>query len=455
MKKAILIFAALAVAVAFSAPAMAQMKLTSKGYMDVTGLFVKNNIRDISATQEAQSSNAWYQMEAVIDPTLHINDKVRIVARVTIMERYMNGTATSANTAADYRSESAVGNDFWWEWLYMEFPLGPGTLALGRMSGGQWAYDFQDSAANRDRIKYTTKLGNVTLVGLIEKLAEGDGGGYLTTAPAPGGPFSISDADLDAYAVGAVIPLSKAILYRPLLYYILNHTGANKQEQWLFDNGLTLNFGAFKVDLELNYRWWTNKDQALGGGAIGDIKAQQLTGWAEGSFNLGAAQLGVGLFYIQGEDDRTATDNPKRNTIWGTGGEFQPTLLLFSEDVGLLFNTSGVSNGSAIGNSGYEAAYIKGAFKLSDKMLMRAIFLYLNASEMLEGSAVGGGAADDHIGMEINLGFEWMFLPNVKYVFEVGYLMAGDYWQDAFGATLEEDLSNDPYGVRHMMVITW
>jgi hypothetical protein len=56
--------------------------------------------------------------------------------------------------------------------------------------------------------------------------------------------------------------------------------------------------------------------------------------------------------------------------------------------------------------------------------------------------------------MEIDLGFEWQLLPNLKYVFEAGYLMAGDYWNDTDGFA-NDDLSNDPYGFRHMMVITW
>lgn len=454
MKKFIGILAVLAVAVAFTTPAMADVKFTSKGYMDVTGILAKKNIIDVDATTKADSTNAWYQMEMIIDPTLAINDKVKIHARITVLERHMSGAYTNSNNlgtnGANYRSEPAGGNEFWVERLWMAFPLFGGELRVGRMSGGSWAYPFQDNDDNRDRILWIGRLGGspFTLVGVIEKLGEGDGGSYLTTSPA-GSSWTNSASDTDAYALGAILPFSKNIIYRPLIYFINSQQTDTKT--YLFLNGLMLNFGVFKLDAEINYRWGTTTVPSPGQ----DIDYAQFTGWVEGTFMLGPAELGVGIFYLQGEDENATVSNPERNSLWGTGQEFEPSLLLFSEDIGLLFNTSGVSNAS-IGTSGYEAAYVKAGFKLSDTMKVRAIFVYLNANEMLAGSAADGvGTADDHIGMELDVGFEWQFMPNIKYVFEAGYLKAGDYFKDRYGATVAEDITNDPYGCRHMLVITW
>lgn len=462
MKKFIVILAALAVAVAFAAPAMADVKLTSKGYMDVTGIYVKSNILDDSATHENEASNAYYQMEMLIDPVLHINDKVRIHARITVMNRTWNGSDVYANSAAgayagDYRAWSTGGHDFWWEYLYMSFPLATGTLYVGRMGGGTWAYAWQDYEDNRDRVKWIGKVGHVTIAALWEKLSEGDGGAFINTAPAAGDNFDENSSDVDAYALGAVVPFSKAVIYRPLIYFIKyqDPTSANggNGEEYIFMNGIGLNFGVFKLDAEINYRWGT-RENWLGTGS--DLDRAQLSGWAEGTFMAGPAEIGLGIFYLEGEDSNDTGTGNERATLWGVQPEFQPTLLLFSEDMGLLFGAAGVPNGTnaAGGLSGFEAAYLKAGFKLSDTMKLKGIFAYVNANEMIEGSKDGGGVADDHIGMELNVGFEWQFLPNIKYVIEGAYLMAGDYFADTDGDAAN-DLTNDPYGVRHMLVINW
>ena len=121
-------------------------------------------------------------MKMLIQPTLHINDKVRIHSRITILERVWTGNVQVAgngsfdNDGGDYRGN----NEFWVEQLYVSFPLFGGTMYVGRMSGGSWAYPWQNTEDNRDRIKYVRKFGHVVVVGLIEKLAEGDGGNGST-----------------------------------------------------------------------------------------------------------------------------------------------------------------------------------------------------------------------------------------------------------------------------------
>ncbi|PIY22336.1 MAG: hypothetical protein COZ11_13085, partial [Deltaproteobacteria bacterium CG_4_10_14_3_um_filter_51_14] len=135
MKKFFVVLAVAAIALSLAVPAMADIKMTTTGYMNVRGLYLDGNIMNDSATVENKSSNAWYLMEMVIDPTLHINDKVRIHGRVTVMERVWNGGhgaesdtnsfGITANRGGNYRTE----HNFWWERLYMSFPLFGGTLS--------------------------------------------------------------------------------------------------------------------------------------------------------------------------------------------------------------------------------------------------------------------------------------------------------------------------------------
>jgi hypothetical protein len=463
MKKFLLIVTVTVVALCLAAPAMAELKLTTKGYMDVTGININNNIVDRGTGPGLvtnDSAASWYQMEMVVDTTLHINDKVRIHGQFTVLKRGWGGGAlgtledTSAAGAAGLNGNYRNSNNFWWERLYMSFPLFGGTLYVGRMGGGGWAYPYQDAEDNRDRIKYVRKVGHIVVLGVIEKLAEGDtantGFNVLRATPAAADAFDTSHGDTDAYAVGAIIPFSKNIIYKPLLYYI-DLQAASDAYQGIFMNGLMIKAGPFKLDTEINYRWieWENF------AGTRDRDEGQWSWWADAGVTFGPAEIALGTFYLEGTDSANAWEN---KSLWGIGAEFQPLLLLTSEDCGLLWNATGVwNNSSAATGSGLLAFYLRANYKISDSMKLSGILGYVEADEMLRGSHWNGGTANDDIGWEFDIGFEWKFMPNIKYVAEFAYLWAGDYWGDAalYGNAAGVDLSNDVWGMRHMLVIEW
>jgi hypothetical protein len=336
----------------------------------------------------------------------------------------------------------------------MSFPLFGGTLYVGRMGGGGWAYPYQDAEDNRDRIKYVRKVGHITVLGVIEKLAEGDtantGFNVLRAAPAAADAFDTSHGDTDAYAVGAIIPFSKNIIYKPLLYYI-DLQAASDAYQGIFMNGLMIKAGPFKLDTEINYRWieWENF------AGTRDRDEGQWSWWADAGVTFGPAEIALGTFYLEGTDSANAWEN---KSLWGIGAEFQPLLLLTSEDCGLLWNASGVANGApGTATSGFLAFYLRANYKISDSMKLSGILGYVEADEMLRGSHWNGGTANDDIGWEFDIGFEWKFMPNIKYVAEFAYLWAGDYWSDValYGNGPGADASNDVWGMRHMLVIEW
>ncbi|WP_028319969.1 hypothetical protein [Desulfatiglans anilini] len=447
MKKVLLGVMALAIAFVLAVPAMAEVKLTTTGYMDVRGIMVKENIVN-DPTFEAESTNAYYKQKMVIDPVLHINDKIRIHGRVTIMERFWEGSMgtglgddiTKTDDRVNYRAKN---NNFWWERLYLSFPLLGGHLYVGRQSGGAWGTWFQDWDSNRDRVKWVGKLpnSNIVLAAGLEKLNEGDGGfvgaNYrsLTLNPVPNDVWTKSYDDINAYFLGSVIPFSKSFVYKPLLYYI--QFQSLEGYDFLFANQLTYTSGPFMVDAEIN---WRKRDWDVTG-----REGSQISGWVEGTYAMGPFTMGLGLFYLQGEDAVSGTDN---DSIWSVGPEFQPYFLFFSEDVGLLWDTLGVPNGS-VGASGYESIYVKGSYKISETMKLTGVLGYLQASEM-EWAGV-----DDYLGMEFDLNFEWKLMDNLKYVVDLAYLKAGDYFEDVTTGAFGRDLTNDPYGMRHMLVIQW
>jgi hypothetical protein len=408
-------------------------------------------------------------MEMIVEPTLHINDKVRIHGQFTVLERNWNGNVQGngeiANDGGDYRGS----NDFWWERLYMSFPLFGGTIYVGRMGGGGWAYPFQDWEDNRDRIKYVRKIGHITVLGVIEKLVEGDGSTRLTDRPTVNDGFDTSHGDINSYAVGAIVPFSKNIIWKPLFYYIDRQNTAPAAGFGNADgysaivmNGFMLKAGPFKLDTEINYRWTDRKNVFVNGvtGLAEDWDEGQWSWWADAGVTFGPAEIALGAFFLEGTDSANAWEN---QSLWGIGQEFQPLLLLTSEDCGLLFNAAnvgtamGVPNGSS-GMSGFQAYYLRAGYKISDSMQISAILGYVEADEMMAGTHWDGvRSADDEIGWEFDIGFEWKFMPNIKYVAEFAYLDAGDYWSTAgfAGNGVGTDVANDVWGMRHMLVINW
>lgn len=479
MKKVLTVLFVLALALAFTAPAMA-LKLETKGYMDVAGILVKNNVVDQNANTQTQSTAAWYQQEMIIEPVLHVNEWVRIHNKITIMERYWRGGHGAENDfindigdaktrGANYRGE----HNFWWEQMYLSFPLAGGHLYVGRRPGGAWGFPFQDSSSNRDRIQWVGKvLGKYTVAGVIEKLAEADASlatattmtgpflGYPSNPVSPtpivnNAPYGQSASDIDAYALGFVIPITKEFSWQPLFYYIKNQTHMateidykNYKYIFLFDNAFKYKAGPFKVDAEIN--WWklgydkTNPQYDT-------TTRKRIAGWIDMAYTTGPYELGVGGFYLQGS---TASKNRQ---IASVGEDFEPYFLLFSEDVGLLWNTGGVENGTTGGSSGYLSAYLRGGYKITDAMLLTAKLGFLRADKMNEAVYWAGGpkiTPSKKLGTEFDLGYEFKFMKNIKYVVDAGVFFPGKYWDHTDGDP-NRDLTNNVYGVRHMLVIEW
>jgi hypothetical protein len=350
------------------------------------------------------------------------------------------------------------------------------------MSGGGWAYPFCDNEDNRDRIKYMRKFGHVLGGLLIEKLAEADGGSPLDLTPFNNPNFTSSAADSDAYALLAVVPFSKNIVWKPLFYFI-NGQGNNgagnlqgtRARDYLIMNGLMVKAGPFKLDTEINYRWGTTYNALRDDGVNwrDDMDRDGWALWADAGFTFGPAEIALGGWYTEGEGSTVQTSSNERQGLWALGGEFQPTMLLFSENMGALFNTAGVQNGTvpvgtpratlASGPSGYQAWYIRGAYKISDSMKLSGILAFVYADKMTNnGNAVqdmlgekwNGRSASDEIGQELNLTFEWKFMPNLTYTMTGAYLWTGEYFDDAFGAA-NFNPANNVFGLYHGLTIAW
>jgi hypothetical protein len=66
-----------------------------------------------------------------------------------------------------------------------------------------------------------------------------------------------------------------------------------------------------------------------------------------------------------------------------------------------------------------------------------------------------GANPDGELGWEIDLGFEWKFLPNISYRAEAAYWAVGDYFETDPSTYLATQDTQDVYGFRHTVRITW
>jgi hypothetical protein len=456
-----------AVALAVAAPAMADMKVTTKGSMEVNGIMLKSSPIEVAGSDN-DATNSWYSMEMIIEPTFHINDKVRIHNQIRIMERNVSGTydgdiyeGWGGNVPAGTGPSNRYGifgdnqNNVWWERCYLSFPLLGGTLSVGRMSGGDWGHTFADDNENRDRIKYVRKFGHIVLLGVIEKREENDGG---TIAPRLGAvnDFQRSHSDEDGYAIGGIIPFSKSFIWRPLVYWIHGQgTGATEaaainngnrdREIVIIFNDFIVKAGNFKLDAEIAYATGSDKTLELAGM---NFDYEQWYAWIEMGMDFGPASLALGGFWIEGTDANetyAANNNYELSSIVGLGAIWEPYLLITSEDMGALWDATGVPNGAPLGNSGFQSIYLKGTYKISDTMKMYSTLAWIQADEMASG-------IDDDLGVEFDIGFEWKFMPNIAYRVDAGYWWTGGYFDDAAGVGLD---SNDVFGIRHTLRIEW
>jgi hypothetical protein len=456
MKKFFIGIVAVMAIFALVAPAPAIMKITSQGYYKVSGIYISNNPID-----NHSDSNDWYNMEMIVEPVLHINDKVRIHSQISILERNYTSADRDATAGNLYATDAAQSkynvfgdeqNNFWVQRLYMAAEVMGGFLTVGRMSGGAFGYAWGDSESNADRIKYVRRFGMVTLVGVYEKSRELDGGqqaprlGNLATDPS----WDASDNDTDSYGLAAVVPLGKMGLLRFLSWNIRD--GNPKGKRGITDSDPNwghllwlctgLNLGTLKIDTEINYSYREDKSVLLPNGKKKDVTNTQWSFWGEVGVTPGPFEVYGGGFYIQGEDSQDVNNDDRVAGYWSVGRNFEPTLLLFSEDMGLLYGIQGLANGS-IGNSGIWEIHARAGYKLTDTMKLTGILQYVSLAEMEINNV------DKEVGYEFDMGFEWKFMPNVTYMIEGAYFSPGDYFKDTF----PDDQS--VYGVRNTIRVEW
>jgi hypothetical protein len=455
MKKILIgVVAALAI-FALAAPAPAIMKITSQGYFQVQGMLISNN-----PINNDSRENDWFNMKMIVEPTLHITDNLRLHSQVAILQRNWSGTGAGdqySNAAqSKYNVFDNQQNNFWVERMYLAYDkVFGGTLTVGRMSGGAFGYAFSDNETNADRIKYTRRFGPVLLGGVYEKSAELDGGQQaprlFNMAADPS--WQTSDNDTDSGGVFAVVPLGKIGLYRGLFWSVRD--GNPKGKRGITDSSpnytnllfteLGFNLGMLKIDTEILFGWRNDKDVQLAT-KTDDVLYTQWAIWGEVGVTPGPFELYAGGFWLQGEDSKSQNEDSRIGNFWNVGQNFEPSLLLFSEDMGILYAYRGgeyIPNGSVTNNGGIREFHVRGGYKLTDTMKLTAQWEYVMLDQMELNNV------SDKLGWEVDAGFAWKLAPNLTYMVTGAYFNAGNYFNDVYGN------DENVYGVRHTIRVEW
>jgi len=427
MKKTFIVAALI---LALAVPAMAA-DLSVSGAMRVRGFYQDNPslLNAASNAALAEDSRAWYDFRIRPIFTIKVNDNIKITTRVRIFNNELFGEVNTTVKAATAAAAAGKDDTASWDRGFVSIKTPWGMLDVGRMTGGTWANAIFDIEAARDRIKYTIPIGNLTLIGIIEKNAEQDAATTAAIANA-----RAEDADSDAYYLAAVYKMENITM--GLLYgYSRGATASNSIiADHLYLPYANAKFGNFGIKLEGHIR---NGTQEIDGATV-DRDRTGTALWAEATYAFGPITPMLGYAWASGDPDTTDFDD-EQGSSWGT--EYTPLVVL--TDVDSLVMNGAVQNAGLRG-TGYQVLYGGLDYALTESITLTALVARAWADEQQ-------GAQDDLLGTEYDLKALWKVMPNLTYQVLFGWFNTGD----AVKSLLGTQNIDDTWTLYHELEITF
>mgnify|MGYP003958281841 FL=1 len=410
MKKFAIITAAIFMSVALIAPAMAVELEVTGGEFRMQGFNMSNGS---STLTDGAASNAYYDFWLIPEITLTVNDSIKINTRVAIVDENLGGDETVAKgTTAEW--------DRAWATLLTDY----GKFDIGRMSGGTFGINTFETVATRDRIKWTMPVDNFIFLGVIEKNAELDG---TDTTDA-----TSDDNDYDVYYAAGIYKVEN-IEAGLLVGHAINATDPTGTKTFqVFNPYCNININdTYGVKAEVHY---------LAGefDADDDDDDSDISGlgfFIAGTGNFGQTKVEVGYMYASG-DDESDDDSTSLKDAGGGGGynagmgdEWTPFVIL--QDANMLLDDLD-GDGASDNTYGVNLFYAQADYALSDDMTLTGMLGFASASDTPEDY-------DKSYGTEIDAKLEWRLTDALTYNFNLGYLMAGDFFKLGDDAAEIED----------------
>ena len=407
MKKLAIIAIITLVSFGLIVPVMAA-DLDVSGHFRTRGFYLSNANSNLV---KESASDAYYDFRFRPELTIKVNENIKLNSRVAIFDekfgtgsggRYVNDTNT---TASPSKSDVAT-----WDRAWATIITPYGKLDIGRMSGGLFGLSLFETEYARDRIKWTMPVGDLTVLGIIEKNSETETDTNAT----------LSDMDSSAYYLAGVY--KKDNVEAGLLYGLAHAENETTKTMYhVIDPYFNMTVGNFSVKGEIQYKTGTLSEPKNGTDST-DIAAMGI--YLAAAANFGAVNAEIGYASAAGDDD------PLDNEISSLGGagafrsglgdEWVPLVVL--QDINALLDQG---NDSATKTStGVNLIYVQADFAVNEDVKLTAVIG--NATPNVKG---GANKSDEAFGNEIDLKLEWKIADAVTYSANFGYLMAGDFFK--------------------------
>lgn len=429
MKKLTIIALALCLAVVMAAPVMA-VDADFSGAFRVRGAYVEQWNLD-----NAANSKDFMDMRFRLQTVFKASDNLAVTVRFDALDNKVWGDS-------DLPTGDPNDDNIDFDRAYMTIKADFGTFDIGRMSGGAWGTSFIDNETEKDRIKFTKTIDDLTLYLVYQKNIEADD----DTA------IAANDQDSETYYL-----LTKYKIENTTAGLLLAFTNDKNTD---VDGGLDANettrkysaapyfvskFGPLAVQGELQYNWGTTEYD----GATADLDYKELAYNIEASYNLGSASVMAGYAFISG--DQSTADNEDGCYDDGVGNDWEKLFILTTNEIGQLvalgnygnLSEDGLDNGTQ-NKSGAKIIYGAATFSALDNLTLGLVVGSAKADE-------APATYDDDYGMEYDLTLNWKIYDNLTYTAIAAFLEAGDYFkQGVADATFD-----DTYALFHQLQLSF
>jgi hypothetical protein len=402
MKKALSFAVALGLVAGLASVASAENMLSIHGDARLRGVYSTNTTdADDTNQDKRQRMDQRYRLTADVQ----INDAVKVNTRIQLASQlFGNNNPTAANATT---GPSSNGNGHTHPFSYntdtftadrynMVIKALGGTLTLGRQDAS-WGNKFLGWGVSVDRIKYTTKMNDMTVGGYLQKNVEGDN--------------AFGDGDNDtwgALAIGKAGDTTWGVL---LNYNIVDTNAAKasgKDTGYLIDPFFTTKVGPASVMGEFVYKGGDSMENSNGDAMWG--------GFVAASMGVEAATV-KGLIAYYDRNEGAAAGGAGRDC----DDDFAPSLLIGTCNETAIIDFGGTTQTHS------DSTYLVGAgvdFKVNDKLQLGALLGYLMASEKagVNGLMGGGLTGEDTARLiEVDLTAQYQLAQNTTYNFGIAY----------------------------------
>ena len=428
MKKVLSTIAALGLVAGIATSASA-LELKSKGsytldnhqVFEGRGVLNGNGIEMQDAADKPNDTDGWFEHRFQYEPTLIVNDKVSIKARIRFIDWGVWGKQddTSISDGANFSVRRM--------WMVYKSPVG--VWEIGRRPAGAWENNFVNTAGRGDRImwKSAKMFGpDVSMYAFYQKITDVDGYenvsdrdyDYVEAYTAFKG-FGKTSIAVGYYAdntqdFGATTTVAEDGTESVSYGFTKNRARIKGYGDYQFTDmlGMELEFDYISGTVESNQPGKADKD-ITGMAFMADLQA-----------NFGAAQTSLMYFYLSGDDNATDNDLEAYSGTGGSGADFEPLYVLTGAKTSILNNDMGSSNeyGAKARNAGVHAIVLSADFQASDKLGLHAAVGAAEAASELPGY-------DSDYGYEVNAGASYKLLDNLTYNLHFGWLATGDFFK--------------------------